>query len=392
MEAVPTSSQKMPHVLELQSIRGLAALLVLVGHCISYYDAPSWWTNVKLLVNTQAAVEIFFVLSGFVLAASLVRKPITQGSVFVYYAKRMFRIYPALIFASCIAFLYLAAVHFTYPDPYISQWMSERFRADRFAPLYIIASFAGMLAYLIPPVWTIFVEIVASIFIPWFALLMVKGQAMFVAVGLALLGLSLGLGGALYYHLDVFLVDFVLGASLLLIDPAPLKRHISGTWLSVMLPVIAATLLLGTRVWLDVERYDPWMQLYESILAAFIIFIYGRCGVVSPFLRSRALVWLGDISFSVYLLHFTVMCVIARAFVIFSPNFVTQVGAVAASGVLTLLTLAITLPLAAWAYRNIEIPGIGLGTFAVQRFGRSHPQQSRAASGKHVIEASISPD
>src|SRR5580692_8997786 len=62
------------HVVELQSIRGIAALVVCVGHATSVYDVShaSAGTQVAIavvspLLNGHAAVILFFVLSGYVL-------------------------------------------------------------------------------------------------------------------------------------------------------------------------------------------------------------------------------------------------------------------------------------------------------------------------------------
>ena len=189
-ETSPTSIPGAP-IVELQSIRGLAACLVVVAHCISYYLAPPWWTFVKRLVNSQAAVEVFFILSGFVLIRSLLTRDINWESLRTFYVKRVFRIYPALFVGSILATIYVVFLHFQIPVPGLSRWMSERFRADRMGFVYFIASYAGMLGLLIPPVWTIFVEIVASFFLPLLALLIKRQRALFWAILVVLALISL---------------------------------------------------------------------------------------------------------------------------------------------------------------------------------------------------------
>ena len=59
------------HLVELQSLRGLAATLVVVDHCFSYYKSPHYLQNIRDVVgNGDASVVLFFVLSGFVLFRS----------------------------------------------------------------------------------------------------------------------------------------------------------------------------------------------------------------------------------------------------------------------------------------------------------------------------------
>src|ERR1700736_6060141 len=55
------------HIVELQSLRGIAATAVLFGHVIGYYAIPDWLIFLGKLSNGRAAVVVFFVLSGYVL-------------------------------------------------------------------------------------------------------------------------------------------------------------------------------------------------------------------------------------------------------------------------------------------------------------------------------------
>jgi peptidoglycan/LPS O-acetylase OafA/YrhL len=48
---------------QLQAIRGLAALLVAVGHCLGLFATPAWFSHLKNYSNGHAAVVMFFVLS-----------------------------------------------------------------------------------------------------------------------------------------------------------------------------------------------------------------------------------------------------------------------------------------------------------------------------------------
>jgi hypothetical protein len=58
----------------LDSIRGLAALFVLLGHVVAVFKWPAayWlcfgWPFIAILIDGKAAVVMFFVLSGYVLS------------------------------------------------------------------------------------------------------------------------------------------------------------------------------------------------------------------------------------------------------------------------------------------------------------------------------------
>jgi len=355
-----------PHIPELQSIRGLAALVVVIGHPISFYQPPDWFVTVWKLVNSQVAVEIFFILSGFVLVNSLSHQAINRITVRNFYIKRLFRIYPALWFVSAFALLYVSFLHYNIHLPDEADWFRGRFQAERYTPVHILASFAGMLAYLSPPVWTIFVEMMGSLLLPGLAWLLFTRPYWFAAAFAALLALSLGLNGSLYYHVDVYLVDFALGAAMVRLPNAPLLRLGRVVPLNALV-LVALLAMMTTRALVSVDLYNAWFAQYEALLAGFIIYVYARCGQKSAVLRSRFARWLGDISYSLYLVHFTIMCVLAKLIYLAAPGATMRWGAPASSLLLCLLTISISLPVAAWMFRNVEQPGIALGRIVINR-------------------------
>ncbi len=83
---------------QLDSIRGLAALSVYAQHMISVQGALPFllgtavvWSPLKILHNGHGAVTLFFVLSGFVLSAPFFEKK--EAAYFPYLIRRVFRIY-----------------------------------------------------------------------------------------------------------------------------------------------------------------------------------------------------------------------------------------------------------------------------------------------------------
>ena len=90
-----------------------------------------------------------------------------------------------------------------------------------------------------------------------------------------------------------------------------------------------------------------------------------------------AAVWLGDVSYSVYLLHFPVMCLLAKIAAMLWVDPAAKSGPITASLLLFLATVAVTLPLAALSYGCIERPGIALGRAILNRV-TSKGERSRA--------------
>jgi peptidoglycan/LPS O-acetylase OafA/YrhL len=104
-EVQPRSGQ----IIELQSLRGIAALTVAIGHALTYYYATSSYGS--MVLNGRGAVVVFFVLSGYVLTRSLRSTHFDRHSVLYFYGQRAFRIYPAMWAASTLGLLYLVALH-----------------------------------------------------------------------------------------------------------------------------------------------------------------------------------------------------------------------------------------------------------------------------------------
>ncbi len=353
------------HIVELQSIRGIAALVVILGHATGYFTSPPWIERWRGLINGHAAVMIFFVLSGYVLTLSLRDRLRGAEDVCAFYVKRMFRIYPAIWFASLLGLAYLLLLHWNVPIGGTSQWFRERFRPDRMSALYIIASFAGMLAFILPQLWTIFVEVVASALMPLIAWTAHRRRKLFLGLFLVLLTLSLTIGGLTYYGVMAYLVDFVIGASLAAPSPdirARLGRIGNGPARIIM--VLALVVLMAPRNFLVTGYNNGWLQLVEVSGATTIIALIIYSQVDIPLLRAKAAVGLGDISYSLYLLHFPVMCILAKG--LGGLVHATASNTIFMSLALVGLTLAVSIPLAWLAYNYIELPGIKLGARAVR--------------------------
>jgi peptidoglycan/LPS O-acetylase OafA/YrhL len=81
-------SSKMPYRSEIDGLRALAVVSVIINHF-----------NKKILPSGYLGVDIFFTISGFVITASLTGRPDQKFGDFMvgFYTKRIKRLMPALI-------------------------------------------------------------------------------------------------------------------------------------------------------------------------------------------------------------------------------------------------------------------------------------------------------
>ena len=191
---------------ELESLRGVAALFVVIFHVYAS-EIPNaatlshpTFTNITNLVITTVfggtgAVTLFFVLSGYVLAQSLNRvDSLTPRTYFAFVIKRLFRLMPAA-WASLI--LAAALIHFYYRVPMPSNlWRAALLDVDAVQPLN-------------GPLWSLHVELWASLCFPFLVMFNRLLSPLFQIGMLALLyNISATYG---YPYFTVFLFCFQFG-------------------------------------------------------------------------------------------------------------------------------------------------------------------------------------
>lgn len=93
------SDSSIAHVPELDGLRGIAILLVLLFHSAQHVFAFGWM-----------GVDLFFVLSGFLISAGLLRSVGRPHFFRDFYVKRALRIWPIYLLLLAVAFIALPAL------------------------------------------------------------------------------------------------------------------------------------------------------------------------------------------------------------------------------------------------------------------------------------------
>ena len=363
----------------LESIRGLAALMVAGAHALVVYPTHDWAARCTLalrtVLNGDSAVAMFFVLSGLVLGMGLQRQGRGTVREFCAYAlRRVFRIYPILILSTAmiLSFLMVARNH-AGPGFWFSHILDYRrsvLNTDSVpAGRIIMANFLLLSAALNPVTWTLGVEMISSLMLPLAHYARVRLPASGTWLLLAVAGLIALLGkwflllgwvrfeGAFNWEMLNFFYLFYLGYLLPIVGPRLFARAKSSRATSVALLAPALGLLLSANWFMDTYRLGAglgaWMLLG--------VLLYGF-----PLTAFRGLEWpvvrfFGRISYSFYLLHDLVLICVARlgAQYVFHgrvPEYPLFVNLV-----LVAVSICLAAPLASAAHRWIELPFIQLG-------------------------------
>jgi peptidoglycan/LPS O-acetylase OafA/YrhL len=303
---------------ELDGLRGLAALAVLVFHCWLYTMAvPDAGRKVGGLgiaySNLRLGLVLFFVLSGFLLFGPWVRAALEERAaprVVGYFKRRALRVLPAYYLALVGAIILLwphgGSTGVRLPEP------GELWTFFALVPNY----FDGPLMTLNPPVWTLIVEISFYAVLPllgWVALRLAPtrwAQAMF---PLALLIAGIAFNAWLTDHraeapnqlaklLPAMLPYFAVGmfAAVVAYGRRPSRR---AGW--ILLAAGAVLVYANVRFKLAATGTKETVILRDLLAAVGFAAIVA--GAAAPQLRrvvgSRPLVALGSISYAVYLWH-----------------------------------------------------------------------------------------
>ncbi|MBW8864851.1 MAG: acyltransferase [Verrucomicrobia bacterium] len=362
----------------LDSIRGLAALFVLFSHtCGAFVWPPSYFKIcglpfISILFDGKEAVCMFFVLSGYVLSKPYVSTPENRSprKIFLptFYLRRLTRIWLPWFFvfvASILARQYL----FTQPStqPPVSGWLHQFWQA---APgigdclrQCVFALHDGT-RQLLNQDWSLGVELKGSLLIPLFLLL--THHKRIAAISALAVVLLICFRNGHYY------VSFIIGVLL--------AQHgaIAAGWLAVLgtkarviFSILGLSLYQAFHLFTQMFPETPWVLVkcgwtITSLGCALVLLSVFSSQRSQKFLNFKPVVFLGKISYSVYLVQFIIiLCLlpplvrlanahgIIQPFTLFLLTFTASVGA-------TLLCATFTCYVA-------EVPAINFGHWLTKK-------------------------
>lgn len=333
---------------DIQGMRAIAVIAVILYHASG------------MLEGGFVGVDVFFVISGFVITKSLTREHDRTGKISLlgFYRRRVHRLTPALLFLLIVViplsvFLApLAAVRTTAGTGVAAAFLSANIFLARGPGYFDLGAESNPLAH----TWSLSLEEQFYLVFPALVVILTVLGARFlsrrtvVIAGLSLFGLiSLvgcllaadadgALGGIAWSRVAFFAMPLrawqFIGGALIALVALPTRTRRFDT----VVALVGALLLVGSFWTIQEERYPGLVALVPTLAA--MLLIASPSSSLAPILSWKPLQRAGDVSYSWYLVHWPVM-------VFF------RVNGVESAVVLALLGLA-TYPLAVWSYEAIE--------------------------------------
>ncbi len=363
----PTALTQQKRIPELDGLRGIAVLMVLYFHYINNHLINSSTRIGKIIYRLTSfgwvGVDLFFILSGFLIGTILIRNKGSKNYFSTFYVRRFLRIIPNYYLLIAV-FLIIGAIPFFSSDYFLA--------GNRVIPIwaYLLMIHNIFIAHLqnfgntsLSITWSIGVEEQFYIVFPF-----------------------------LIFILKERWLPFLLGLAIVL---APLIRMQYSGWIPpyVLLPCRMDSMAFGVLIaWANhyysltdlVKKYrKPLLALLmlDVFICGFLSARYGDLGVFKntlfaiifsialvfalvykdsaygAILRNRQLVWIGTISYSLYLFHDIIL---GMCNVIFgsagSNNLETIKG-----GLVTILAFVISLIFSWLVYKKLETPFVSFG-------------------------------
>jgi peptidoglycan/LPS O-acetylase OafA/YrhL len=365
---------------ELDGLRGIASLMVGVGHGLGVVIAVPGGAFGGLIIrlaggfiNGGVAVDLFFIMSGFFLSGML-GDP-RSGRLSQFYARRFVRLVPPAVAAMCLFILASRIPGLLRPSNagFATEFM--KYYPDlHHVPLKdILLNLVLVRHTMNPPLWTIRVELFTSVLFPLVVFLKTwRGSVIY---RLALLAVLVVIGAIVSsdgrFGFDVFHYLYIFYCGALIRDFGPQLRRLQPFRQYILFyAAIIGLLVIGHSVPLNGRHpfvFDLPVTFFGSLLVALLG--YGEIMRARSLMNSRIVQFFGRISYSFYLMNW--LSVMAIGSLVIHSGIAEHDGVFAAILILTGGAAACNIVLGLFLHVVAEQPAVGLSRHLAGRSAAS---------------------
>ena len=365
------------HILALDGLRGIAILLVVACHFVSNLKIPAegWtWLPVALAHAGWTGVDLFFVLSGFLITGILVDAR-GSGSYFsAFYARRALRILPVYYGFLLAIFVVLPLLNLGAGDNYMLARQHQSWYWLHLTNFMMaIDELPGRGPYPGTLFWSLAVEEQFYFIWPAVVALCSPGTLRKVCIGgligcilLRIIGGLSGVSGLTLSVLPITRGDTLFVGGLLAIEyrKGGLERYVRAAKLAAIAAVLVLIALLA--IYGELDYMDRGTAMFGSIAimaigaSALIIGTSSSASRTSGILRSRFLRFFGRYSYAIYVVHTAVLAGLNHYFPF---NSVGGAGKYAAQTLWAFAYVAISVGIAMLSWQLVEKHFLRLKSF-----------------------------
>jgi peptidoglycan/LPS O-acetylase OafA/YrhL len=318
------------HILALDGLRGIAILLVVAAHFVSNLriTADGWaWPLVSFAHAGWTGVDLFFVLSGFLITGILIDARGSNTYFRAFYARRALRILPAYYGFLFVIFILLPLLHITAGDnAMLARQHQTWYWLHLTNVMMALDEVPGYGPYPSTLFWSLAVEEQFYFIWPAVVALCSTNTLRKVCIGgiigcilLRIVGGLAGVPGSALSVIPITRGDTLFVGGLLAIEyrRGSLEHYAKFAKIAAAISVVVLVLLTG--VYGQLDYLDRGTAMFGSIAimalaaSALVIGVSSRKEApISRALRSSLLRFFGRYSYAIYIVHTAVLAALDR--------------------------------------------------------------------------------
>lgn len=371
--------------------------MVLFSHC----QIASHFYIADIVRHSFLFVDFFFVLSGFVIALNYQDRLLKGYSLSRFMMLRFFRVWPLHIF---VLIIYVISEVVLAGSSALQEAIGREAFNEKHSESALLTNI--FLVQSLPevhsdvtwnePSWSISVEFYTYLIyaaglalimrLPWTPILLVLGLVSILIICPAIIyfmsenkSIFVMSGGGLFRCL----YGFAAGVLIAMVHVRFRDRHLALFSGRNIASVIEALAVIGTVAFVSFAGFTSFNLAAPVVFAAVIAVFAPQAGMISDFLRRRPLLKLGELSYSLYMVHFFLLAMLYWAHGWFAtyhglelfdyvpgytvPDDMVPGAHLLMGDLLVLVMAALSVVAAAWTHRWVETPGRDLGRRLAKR-------------------------
>ncbi len=298
---------------ELDGIRGIALLMVLVYHLVNNQLLLSHGlSSLALFIRkatyfTWSALDLFFVLSGYLIAKILIENRDSKRFFGVFYLRRILRILPLFYFL-LLCYVLLKQTGINDPEGFLFGNELPLWSYFAYLQNYMMAYSATYGAKILTPTWSLGVDEQFYLILPFIIYFFKKKWIPYLVIPLILAAPVFRASTDMFYmkilpfqmRMDALFVGVLLAYFVTEKDLINKVQGKSKLVFGSMIVLLASILILTHFQWIGAINHSLFNLVFALAVLAAVSY---KKGWYSAILSSKALQFFGFISYGTYLFH-----------------------------------------------------------------------------------------